>query len=346
MRLKAGLQILQKVVTNYADDATRLISKKGDDVIKAVFTSSDDVSRGRKIAEDFFKKQCVREREIASAIDFSDFEIGFEKIKFRKAESLEDAQKFAQQELGISRFDFTDLEMANQFNLSTTRAFNKTGCRDFIPEEVVMDKLSGIKSLTKEDLASIPAATLQLKGGKQRVVFSTDFLNQIDDILDKNIDYFAKLGQISKNDRGIEQINLICDYRYSHTLNRYFKLYKEGKLSKKAKLDFFTLLNVAKDEQRMLLSRQRRAVGMDALVLHEEGHVFHSKVTGNQHTSLLQYANPKENELIQREISTYAGENPGEMVGEKFAETLSGAKYSEEVENVFEKYVGKQIPNI
>jgi len=42
MGLKAGLQILQKVTTNFADDAARLVLTKGDDVARAIATKTDD----------------------------------------------------------------------------------------------------------------------------------------------------------------------------------------------------------------------------------------------------------------------------------------------------------------
>ena len=42
MGLKAGLQIIGKVIANYADDAARLVAQSGDDVARSVVTKADD----------------------------------------------------------------------------------------------------------------------------------------------------------------------------------------------------------------------------------------------------------------------------------------------------------------
>lgn len=331
---------------------------KGKNFIKTTFQESknivDNIFAKPSKTSQYVQKSICNEREIAGTIDIFDFEEGFKKIKFKKAKSLEEAKMFAQQELGISRFDFTDLEMANQFNLSTTRALNMTECKELIADEVVMARLSDMKflsHLSKEELACIPATTLHLKNGGKRIVFSLDYLDQLDDTIKKGINSFKKFGQVSKDKNGLYQIDLKFDYQYKHTLNRYFKLYQQGKLTSKAKIDFHSLLDAAIDEQKTLLTsksamnatgRPRRAIGMDKYVLHEDGHVLYSKTSGKI-KSEQKFSSDEERKAIQNGISTYAADSPGEMMAEKIAESLSGATFSNEIETIFEKYFGKRF---
>lgn len=49
---------------------------------------------------------------------------------------------------------------------------------------------------------------------------------------------------------------MVADYRYSNTLNRYYRLYKQGKLTQKAKVDFDNLLHNAMEEERYVLGNK------------------------------------------------------------------------------------------
>ena len=69
------------------------------------------------------------------------------------------------------------------------------------------------------------------------------FFENIDKSINEKLNMLDKHGQISKNKFGNEIIRLVADYRYSNTLNRYYRLYNQGKLTQKAKVDFESLLH-------------------------------------------------------------------------------------------------------
>lgn len=311
-------------------------------------------------------------------------------IKFKKAKTIEEAKDYATNILGIKKYEINDLEIANQFNLSTTRAFNKTRTHDIIPDEVDIGYIDKYVSLSKNEYNNTPAATLFLKNGNQKVRLNQAYFENIDRRLENLLENYRNLGQISKTKKGFEQINLVCGYRYNHSLNRYYKLYQEGKLTTKAKTDFDSLLTIAQSEEASLLNRknsvidiirqhlgidlshlspkeyeiearkallnmqnknkialgtgrQRRAVGLDNCILHEEGHIWHNKTLGTDALKNKTFKCDKEADIAYLQITPYAAQSPQEMIGESISGILSGETYSDEVYNIFKKYAGKMI---
>lgn len=314
-------------------------------------------------------------------------------IKFVKAKNLDEARDYALNVLGLKKFEATDLEIANQFNYSTTKAFNKTRSHDFIPNEFTMEELSKLDIQTNKDLSRAPICAMELLDGTKKVTVSLDFLKNIDTRINKYIDALNRISPASKDNKGFNKLNIISDYIYEHTCNRYYKLYQQGKLTTKAKIDFYSLLTKATENELALLTqdnyvmnfimkhkgpdvfkssnegylkqvvthlsdlknnhgkiassgRNTRAVGLDSFVLHEDGHIFHYRQGINAQSINNVFTNPEEVDLLKKEISDYAGTAPLEMLAEKIAGTLSGEKYSPAVESIFEKYLGRKIPNI
>lgn len=310
-------------------------------------------------------------------------------IKFKKAKTIEEAKDYATNILGIKKYEINDLEIANQFNLSTTQAFNKTRTHDIIPDEVDIGYIDKYVSMPKNEYSNTPAATLFLKNGNQKVRLNKAYFENIDRRLDNLLEHYRNFGQISKNKNGFEYINLVCDYRYNHSLNRYYKLYQEGKLTTKAKADFDSLLTIAQSEEATLLNRknsvidiirqylginlsqlppkkyeievrkalldmqnknkialstgrQRKAVGLDNCILHEEGHVWHNKTLGTEaiHSKSL---TSEEADIAYLKITPYAANKPQDMIAEFIAGKLSGEIYSDKVCDIFKKYAGKMI---
>lgn len=311
-------------------------------------------------------------------------------IKFKKAKTIEEAKDYAINILGIKKYEVNDLEIANQFNLSTTRAFNKTRTHDIIPDEVDIGYIDKYISMSKNEYNNTPAATLFLRNGNQKVRLNQAYFENIDRRLEKLLENYRNFGQISKTKKGFEQINLVCSYRYNHSLNRYYKLYQEGKLTTKAKADFDSLLTIAQSEEASLLNRkisvidiirqhlgidlshlppkeyeievrkallnmqnknkialstgrQRKAVGLDNCILHEEGHVWNNKTLGTDAIKNKTFTGDKETDIAYHQITPYAAKTPNEMIGEAISGILSGEKYSDEVYDIFKKYAGKMI---
>ena len=174
------------------------------------------------------------------------------KIKYKKAKTIEEAKEYAEKGLGIKSFDIPDLEVANQVNLSTTNAIKKSRGKIHIPDKVEFSSITG--DCGKYSSLECPAETLIAeKTNEITLKINSDYYNNIDKKINEYINHFKKNGQLSVNSKGRDCINLISSYKYDATLNRYFRLWKQGKLTKKAKLDFDNLLQRAREEENALL---------------------------------------------------------------------------------------------
>lgn len=174
------------------------------------------------------------------------------KIKYKKAKTIEEAKEYAEKGLGIKGFDIPDLEVANQVNLSITNAIKKSRGKIHIPDKVEFSSITG--NCGKYSSLECPAETLIAeKTNEITLKINSDYYNNIDKKINEYINHFKKNGQLSVNSKGRDCINLISSYKYDATLNRYFRLWKQGKLTKKAKLDFDNLLQRAREEENALL---------------------------------------------------------------------------------------------
>ena len=174
------------------------------------------------------------------------------KIKYKKAKTIEEAKEYAEKGLGIKSFDIPDLEVANQVNLSITNAIKKSRGKIHIPDKVEFSSITG--DCGKYSSLECPAETLIAeKTNEITLKINSDYYNNIDKKINEYINHFKKNGQLSVNSKGRNCINLISSYKYDATLNRYFRLWKQGKLTKKAKLDFDNLLQCAREEENALL---------------------------------------------------------------------------------------------
>lgn len=177
------------------------------------------------------------------------------KIKYKKAKTIEEAKEYAEKGLGIKSFDIPDLEVANQVNLSITNAIKKSRGKIHIPDKVEFSSITG--DCGKYSSLECPAETLIAeKTNEITLKINSDYYNNIDKKINEYINHFKKNGQLSVNSKGRDCINLISSYKYDATLNRYFRLWKQGKLTKKAKLDFDNLLQRAREEENALLMRK------------------------------------------------------------------------------------------
>ncbi len=177
------------------------------------------------------------------------------KIKYKKAKTIEEAKEYAEKGLGIKSFDIPDLEVANQVNLSITNAIKKSRGKIHIPDKVEFSLITG--DCGKYSSLECPAETLIAeKTNEITLKINRDYYNNIDKKINEYINHFKKNGQLSVNSKGRDCINLISSYKYDATLNRYFRLWKQGKLTKKAKLDFDNLLQRAREEENALLMRK------------------------------------------------------------------------------------------
>ena len=175
-----------------------------------------------------------------------------EKLKYRKAKTIEEAKEYAMKMLGIKSYDIPDVEVANQINLSMTNAIKKSRGRIKLPDKVEYTSIiTGDKKITSLDC---PAQTLWYENTNEIVLqINKDYFDNIDNAINNYLNKYKLSGQLSQNSKGLDCIKLITSYRYDNTLNRYYRLFKQGKLTTKAKIDFDNLLQKASYEEKALL---------------------------------------------------------------------------------------------
>jgi len=183
------------------------------------------------------------------------------KMKYKKAKTLWEAKEYARTHLGIERFDVPDLEIANQINYSLTKAYNKTGgkMKNLFQEVEYAPAISQDFKGYRKDYKIVDCAA-QARGSfknnkleKCVLRINKSFFDNLDNSLYEIFSECKSLGQLTKNKNGKDIIDLCTGYRYSDTLNRYYRLYLQGKLTPKAKYDFKSLLCEAREEENLLL---------------------------------------------------------------------------------------------
>lgn len=211
--------------------------------------------------------------------DFSVATRNLLKIKYKKARTIEEAREYAENVLGIKSFDIPDLEVANQVNLSLTNAIKKSKGKINLPDNLEFSSITS--DCGKYSSLECPAETLISKKTNKIILrINKDYYNNIDRKISEYVNHFEKSGQLSVNSKGQDCINLISSYKYDATLNRYFRLWKQGKLTKKAKLDFDNLLMRAREEENALLMTKdsltnyiKKSVGIDLTNLPREEYI-------------------------------------------------------------------------
>lgn len=216
---------------------------------KSIFISAESMDNSAlKTIENM-----TEQTPIYSAKTYSRVLSQIEKSKYRKAKTIEEAKEYATKTLGIKSYDIPDVEVANQINLSMTNAIKKSRGRIKLPDKVEYTSITtGDKKFTSLDC---PAQTLWHENTNEIVLqINKDYFDNIDNAINNYLNRYKLSGQLAQNSKGKDCIKLITSYKYDNTLNRYYRLYKQGKLTAKAKIDFDNLLQKASYEEKALLA--------------------------------------------------------------------------------------------
>ena len=115
---------------------------------KSIFISAESMDNSAlKTIENM-----IDETPIYSAKTYSRTLRQIEKLKYRKAKTIEEAKEYATKTLGIKSYDIPDVEVANQINLSMTNAIKKSRGRIKLPDKVEYTSITtGDKKFTSLD---------------------------------------------------------------------------------------------------------------------------------------------------------------------------------------------------
>ena len=243
------MRILQKILKRFPNKGLTKFVPYGPEMKKqAVFIKSESMGDSTlKTIENM-----IDGTPIYCAKSYSRALRQVERLKFKKAKTVEKAKEYATKVLGIKSYDIPDIEVANQINLSMTNAIKKSRGRIKLPNKVEYTSIiTGDKKITSLDC---PAQTLWYKNTNEIVLqINKDYFDNIDNAINNYLNKYKLSGQLSQNSKGLDCIKLITSYRYDNTLNRYYRLFKQGKLTTKAKIDFDNLLQKASYEEKALL---------------------------------------------------------------------------------------------
>ena len=178
----------------------------------------------------------------------------FQPIKYKKAKSMEEAVEYAKKILKIKNFDVEFLDIANQVNLSITRALNRTRGKITVPDNVFFAKVTASKGI------KVPLCDMFMyydikknKYASRTLVLNKNNYDVLDNAIAAFINKYNNNGQITKDSKNFDRINIFCKYKYEDTLNRYYRLFQQGKLTLKAKQDFTSLLFQAQERENRLV---------------------------------------------------------------------------------------------
>ena len=178
----------------------------------------------------------------------------FQPIKYKKAKSMEEAVEYAKKILKIKNFDVEFLDIANQVNLSITRALNRTRGKITVPDNVFFAKVTASKGI------KVPLCDMFMyydikknKYASRTLVLNKNNYDVLDNAIAAFINKYNNNGQITKDSKNFDRINIFCKYKYEDTLNRYYRLFQQGKLTFKAKQDFTSLLFHAQERENRLV---------------------------------------------------------------------------------------------
>lgn len=289
--LSGKMKVYNKVSDTLSERVSQveLFENFGHNPATKIITTKKDKSTGKVLLQKVQEGNIIRTVFRASS---KESENAVPLLRYKKAKTIQEAKEYARNYLGIKTFNVSDLEIANQINYSLTKAYNKTGGKmSHLFDEVdysyahSMD-MNGYSSKYKmvDCAAQAHASFKNNKLEKCILRINKGFFENIDSSLNQMLSSYKEAGQLCKDKSGRDIIKLCTPYRYADTLNRYYRLYQQGKLSPKAKFDFKSLLHAAREEENFLLYHgdaitacARKELGIDLSKYHGDDYLKEAK---------------------------------------------------------------------
>ena len=142
-----------------------------------------------------------------------------EHIKFKPAQTVEEAAQFAKTHLGIKTYSVDNLEIANWVNKGMSKVVNKTKGNAILPDNVfykaIEDNTNGIMRVQGKNLT-----------------INKNYFNNIDEYIKEDLPKWLE----------DDKIVTVVGNDYINITNKYYNLYKQGKLNLVQKSNFEQLL--------------------------------------------------------------------------------------------------------
>lgn len=294
-------------------------------------TSGLQISKPAPVSDIFVKKEI----KIATIPDF---------IEFTPAKTIDEAKKFAEENLLIRDYKLTDVDCANYLNEALSDYYNKNGIKRPLVRHV------SVAPENNEFFASMGCYDWTMYIGEH-------MFKRTDDCIDK---YLEDETVRKRCDNADETCNL------TESQKKYFEYYKKGakdhsKLPIKEKIGFFLFLRGFSGEEMPVNADGGKALpdgGPFWIINHEIGHLEHLENVGIAEYRKLgagfrddmprKEAKAKFRKMepaweAALKVSDYASSSPKEFVADTFACLKNGVKFDDDVMELYQKYGGPKI---
>ena len=277
-----------------------------------------------------------------------------EHVEFKEAKTMEEAQKYAKEKLGVWYHDINNLEIANFINEWLTKVHNKSK---------IVDKTSYpkfIASSNEKQITSPFCMTSSIKANKnfeghilgvniRTFEHFDEFLNSV--ICDGSV--------IAKNKNG--KFVIVDDaYKTDFVNNVIGRMNNYGEKSTiKEKMQLICDIQGIQDGEIINGKLKEKVTSIYHNLNHELGHLKHQYSTkdyesmkkieefkaNNQPVSELtkEFLNDATIQKTAGKVSVYAKESPLEFVAETFAGLQDGMKFDDDVMALYKKYGGPSV---
>lgn len=254
-------------------------------------------------------------------------------IEFKKAETIEDAKKYAQEKLHIKKFNIKDLEYANWVNEALTNIFNRFNGQVYFPNSIRTNNLP-----KKSTMAFYLAATDSIWINKKSIEKDADKLK---DYINKYpYEVLTKYNLGKGYEKFCEKLKIA--YENPDSLSIFEKCSLTRSLSNAKNVLWQIKENGERVSEPSKFNKHGNIyVDEFEIIYHEIGHCFDLK-SNMFFKSLIDRLKHKK-ELKSLTIPSYPKTNTSEFIAHIFSGIMQGENYSPEIMNLFNKLIEFKI---
>ena len=277
-----------------------------------------------------------------------------EHVDFKEAKTLEEAQKFAKEKLGVLYHDINNLEIANFINEWLTKVHNK--CK-------IVDKTSYPKFIASTNEKQVTAPFCMTSSVKANKKFEGHILGvnmRTFDNFDEFLNSVICDGSIIAKNKSGKFVIVDDTYKTDFVNNVVGRMNNYGKETTiKEKIQLICDIQGIQDGEIINGKLKEKVTSIYHNLNHELGHLKHQysakdyesmkKIEEFKATNMPVSEVTKEflnNSTIQKtagKVSVYAQESPLEFVAETFADLLEGKTFTDDVMALYKKYGGPSV---
>ena len=257
-----------------------------------------------------------------------------ENIEFKKAETIEEAKKFAEEKLGIKKFKINDLEYANWINEGLTNISNRFKGEVYFPQKIKFHSYDR-KGALADYVVQLDIIRINRKRIEERV-------SDLDNLLKENS--YEELTKYNLG-KGYEDFckKLTKAYNSPESLTFFEKYSLVGSIYKvKQRLKQLDNKNPSEIDTNSINMYGNIYQNEFETIYHEVGHCFDFKSK-----TLIDICTDRiksQKDLKHLVLPRYHKKNTFEFVASIFAGIMQGEKYQDDVMNLYKELIKFKMP--